>query len=66
MPAGFSLRHVRFLVIDEADRLLTQSYQDWLPSVLAALETDISVSVASTQSYSMSLQYLLLLFLTFG
>ncbi|GLB40165.1 putative DEAD box helicase family protein [Lyophyllum shimeji] len=33
---NFSLQHLRFLVIDEADRLLAQSYQDWLVQVLAA------------------------------
>ncbi|KAF8577584.1 ATP-dependent RNA helicase [Ramaria rubella] len=34
---NFSLQHLRFLVIDEADRLLTQSFQDWLTQVLAAI-----------------------------
>ncbi|KIK92071.1 hypothetical protein PAXRUDRAFT_148127 [Paxillus rubicundulus Ve08.2h10] len=33
----FSLQHLRFLVIDEADRLLAQSFQDWLAQVLAAV-----------------------------
>ncbi|KAI0075245.1 DEAD-domain-containing protein [Panus rudis PR-1116 ss-1] len=33
---NFSLQHLRFLVIDEADRLLAQSFQDWLAKVLAA------------------------------
>ncbi|KZT73162.1 DEAD-domain-containing protein [Daedalea quercina L-15889] len=33
---NFSLQHLRFLVIDEADRLLAQSFQDWLAHVLAA------------------------------
>eukprot|EP01122_Echinamoeba_exundans_P008458 TRINITY_DN2809_c0_g1_i1.p1 TRINITY_DN2809_c0_g1~~TRINITY_DN2809_c0_g1_i1.p1 ORF type:complete len:684 (-),score=154.67 TRINITY_DN2809_c0_g1_i1:1400-3451(-) len=36
---GFTLQHLRFLVADEADRLLMQSYQDWLAKVLAALHT---------------------------
>ncbi|GAA6008392.1 hypothetical protein JCM11491_004459 [Sporobolomyces phaffii] len=35
---GFSLQHLRFLVVDEADRLLTQSFHDWLPTILAALK----------------------------
>ena len=26
---GFSLRHLRFLVVDEVDRLVTQRYSDW-------------------------------------
>ncbi|EJD53343.1 DEAD-domain-containing protein [Auricularia subglabra TFB-10046 SS5] len=34
---GFTLQHLRFLVIDEADRLLTQSFQDWLARVLSAI-----------------------------
>jgi ATP-dependent RNA helicase DDX51/DBP6 len=33
---NFSLQHLRFLVIDEADRLLTQSFQGWLTHVLSA------------------------------
>lgn len=50
---GFSLQHLRYLVslscalqsglttaqvIDEADRLLNQSFHDWLPSILSALK----------------------------
>ena len=31
-----TLQHLRFLVIDEADRLLSQGYQGWLPLVLDA------------------------------
>lgn len=31
---NFSLQHLQWLVIDEADRLLDQSFQDWLPRVL--------------------------------
>ncbi|KAF7375202.1 ABC protein [Mycena sanguinolenta] len=33
---NFSLQHLRFLVIDEADRLLAQSFQEWLVQVLTA------------------------------
>ncbi|KAF5342628.1 hypothetical protein D9611_001912 [Ephemerocybe angulata] len=36
---NFSLQHLRFLVVDEADRLLAQSFQDWLSQVLAAIRT---------------------------
>ncbi|WVR08741.1 hypothetical protein IAU60_005799 [Kwoniella sp. DSM 27419] len=32
---NFTLQHLRFLVIDEADRLLNQSFQNWLSQVLA-------------------------------
>ncbi|CAO3673449.1 unnamed protein product [Umbelopsis ramanniana] len=35
---NFSLQHLRFLVIDEADRLLNQSYQDWLTHILRATQ----------------------------
>lgn len=40
--AGFSIRGVRFLVVDEADRLLRQDYQGWLPEVLQQLHYDDS------------------------
>jgi ATP-dependent RNA helicase DDX51/DBP6 len=32
---GFSLSNLEFLVVDEADRILRQSYQGWLPLVIA-------------------------------
>lgn len=31
---GFSLKHLCYLVVDETDRLLRESYQSWLPTVL--------------------------------
>lgn len=36
MTPGFTLQHLRFLVIDEADRLLNQSYQGWIHRVTTA------------------------------
>lgn len=43
---GFTLRHLRFWVIDEADRLLSEAYQDWprrvRESVFAAAAADAS------------------------
>ena len=33
---GFTLQHLRVLVVDEADRLMAQSYQGWVSSVLNA------------------------------
>lgn len=33
---GFSLQHLQFLVIDEADRLLQQSYHDWISKIYDA------------------------------
>ncbi|KAI9880259.1 MAG: ATP-dependent RNA helicase dbp6 [Pleopsidium flavum] len=35
---GFTLDHVQWLVIDEADRLLNQSFQEWVGTVMNALE----------------------------
>ena len=40
----FTLHHVRFLVIDEADRLLDQSYHGWLGKVLKATYNKQSTS----------------------
>ena len=36
---GFTLQHLRFLVIDEADRLMNQSYQNWVERVVSATST---------------------------
>ncbi|CAK6439926.1 unnamed protein product [Pipistrellus nathusii] len=33
---GFSLKHLRFLVVDEADRMIDSMHQSWLPRVVAA------------------------------
>jgi ATP-dependent RNA helicase DDX51/DBP6 len=35
---GFTIEHVEWLVIDEADRLLDSNFQDWIDIVLPALE----------------------------
>lgn len=35
---GFNLHSLRFLVVDEADRLLRQDYQGWLPEVLQQVQ----------------------------
>ena len=35
---GFTLQHVQWLVIDEADRLLDESFQQWVDIVLPGLE----------------------------
>ncbi|KAF2222612.1 P-loop containing nucleoside triphosphate hydrolase protein, partial [Elsinoe ampelina] len=47
--AGFSLKDVEYLVIDEADRLLDQSFQDWVKVVNKSLKED---SVESTNGFS--------------
>ena len=37
---GFSLQCVNWLVVDEADRLLGQSFQRWVPTVVQALDKE--------------------------
>jgi ATP-dependent RNA helicase DDX51/DBP6 len=57
---GFSLRHLRFLIIDEADRLLSQSYHGWIERVLdQAQQTSSKIdnfSIVNPQRSSQSLQ----------
>jgi ATP-dependent RNA helicase DDX51/DBP6 len=53
---GFTLQHLRFLVIDEADRLLSQPYHGWIARVLESagntsntkplMEGDMSLDVS--------------------
>lgn len=42
---GFSLQHLRFLVIDEADRLLNQSFNDWLKTILSHVELNVANAI---------------------
>lgn len=37
---GFTLDFVRWLVVDEADKLLAQTYQDWISTVMPLLSTN--------------------------
>ncbi|KAL5699241.1 RNA helicase [Ranunculus cassubicifolius] len=37
---GFTLEHLRYLVVDETDRLLREAYQSWLPTVLQLTQAD--------------------------
>ena len=46
---GFTLSHLRYLVIDEADRLLSQSYHGWIGRVLNGAK---SASVAAWHNQS--------------
>ncbi|KAI8150173.1 P-loop containing nucleoside triphosphate hydrolase protein [Fennellomyces sp. T-0311] len=41
---NFTLQHLRFLVIDEADQLLNQSYNDWLNQILNATRPSTETS----------------------
>ncbi|CAH0484842.1 unnamed protein product [Peronospora farinosa] len=34
---GFTLQHLQIMIVDEADRLLNQSYQDWITKVYASV-----------------------------
>lgn len=40
LTKGFTLQHLRYLVIDETDRLLREAYQSWLPTVLQLTHAD--------------------------
>ncbi|KAJ2006291.1 ATP-dependent RNA helicase dbp6 [Coemansia thaxteri] len=39
LTPNFTLQHLEFWVLDEADRLLGEVYQDWLPKVQSFIET---------------------------
>ena len=41
---GFSLNDVSWLVVDEADRLLNESYQEWVDTVTPALQSQAATS----------------------
>ncbi|KAJ1734726.1 ATP-dependent RNA helicase dbp6 [Coemansia biformis] len=40
---NFTLQHLEFWVMDEADRLLGEAYQEWLPKVQASIEAVAAV-----------------------
>ncbi|OXV05693.1 hypothetical protein Egran_06539 [Elaphomyces granulatus] len=42
---GFNLHHLQWLVIDEADRLLNESFQEWVDVVMNSLDTGRSFDV---------------------
>ncbi|CAB9519474.1 dependent RNA helicase [Seminavis robusta] len=46
---GFTLQHLRFLVVDEVDRLLSQPYQDWIGRVMDATKDDSQLIMQSRQ-----------------
>lgn len=50
---GFSLSHLQYLVVDEADRLLNQSFQEWVDVVMTAIDTPGGTSgIAAAPMYS--------------
>ena len=48
---GFTLQHVRFLVLDEADRLLSNAYHGWIKSVVQGVQTVRTVRTVSHMQY---------------
>lgn len=46
LSPGFTLENIKWLVVDEADKLLDQSFQQWLDVVMAAIsvESDLACS----------------------
>lgn len=42
---GFSLRHLQWLVVDEADRLLNESFQEWASVLMAELDKAKTVNL---------------------
>ncbi|CAM6117476.1 unnamed protein product [Calypogeia fissa] len=51
---GFTLQHLYYLVVDETDRLLRQSYQDWLSNVLNTVAATESKDIVSSLASSVS------------
>ncbi|KAF8501747.1 DEAD-domain-containing protein [Russula emetica] len=54
---NFSLQHLRFLVIDEADRLLAQSFQGWLTHVLSVTRSPPHVESGAVQDEEIPIPY---------
>lgn len=48
---GFHLRNLKWMVIDEADKLLAQSFQEWLATVMKALQSEVSNFDSRTQKF---------------
>ncbi|KAJ2041407.1 ATP-dependent RNA helicase dbp6 [Coemansia sp. S16] len=48
LTTNFTLQHLEFWVMDEADRLLGETYQDWLPKVQSFIEAPVSPSALTT------------------
>lgn len=47
---GFNLSHLRWLVVDEADKLLDQSFQQWLPTVMAQVGRVRKIILSATMT----------------
>uniref|UniRef100_A0A7C9DIE0 ATP-dependent RNA helicase n=1 Tax=Opuntia streptacantha TaxID=393608 RepID=A0A7C9DIE0_OPUST len=49
---GFTLEHLRYLVVDETDRLLREAYQSWLPTVLKLAQPSDDVFAPHAEPFS--------------
>ncbi|EED22371.1 DEAD/DEAH box helicase, putative [Talaromyces stipitatus ATCC 10500] len=45
---GFSLRHLQWLVVDEADRLLNESFQEWVSVLMGALDKEKTANIGDS------------------
>ena len=54
---GFSLEDVEYLVIDEADRLLDESFQEWVTTLLNALHSKKSEDQMTTRQRVLGVAY---------
>ncbi|KNA08325.1 hypothetical protein SOVF_163570 [Spinacia oleracea] len=52
---GFTLEHLRYLVVDETDRLLGEAYQSWLPAVLKLSRPSDEVFAPCVKSFPPSI-----------
>ncbi|XP_021750907.1 DEAD-box ATP-dependent RNA helicase 1-like isoform X1 [Chenopodium quinoa] len=52
---GFTLEHLRYLVVDETDRLLGEAYQSWLPAVLKLSSLNDEVFAPCVEAFSASI-----------
>jgi hypothetical protein len=51
---GFTLQHLKYLVVDEADRLVNQPYQNWVGRVLEASNSSNIFSASVTDYTTLS------------
>lgn len=49
---GFALDYVRWLVIDEGDKLLEQNYQNWIPTAMGALRAAEDTAPLGARDFS--------------
>lgn len=48
---GFTLQHVEFLVVDEADRLLNQPYHDWTSKIYSDIYSPVLPELSNTRAF---------------